>query len=238
MILRPYQERFINNIAAKLRIHRKVVAQLATGGGKTVCFSAICVRFCAKSSQDILILVHREELLLQASKAIKQPTQQVVAGMRTIPPARVYVAMVESAYKRLHQFTNIGMVIVDECHRSIYGLWRGVIEYFDAHIIGLTATPTKQTLGFFQQNLVSEYTFPQSVADKVNVDFEVYRIRTKISEKGATIEAGTVVPVLDKRTREQRLLELDNDIPYTSNELDRSVVSKRTRVKPPNLSKR
>jgi type I restriction enzyme R subunit len=118
------------------------------------------------------------------------------------------------------------LVIVDECHRSIYGLWRGVIEYFDAHVVGLTATPTKQTLGFFQQNLVSEYTFPQSVADKVNVDFEVYRIKTKISEKGATIEAGTVVPVLDKRTREQRLLELDNDVPYTANELDRSVVSK------------
>ncbi len=118
------------------------------------------------------------------------------------------------------------LVIVDECHRSIYGLWRGVIEYFDAHVIGLTATPTKQTLGFFQQNLVSEYTFPQSVADKVNVDFEVYRIKTKISEKGATIEAGTVVPVLDKRTRDQRLLELDNDVPYTANELDRSVVSK------------
>jgi type I restriction enzyme R subunit len=118
------------------------------------------------------------------------------------------------------------LVIVDECHRSIYGLWRGVIEYFDAHVVGLTATPTKQTLGFFQQNLVSEYTFPQSVADKVNVDFEVYRIKTKISEKGATIEAGTVVPVLDKRTREQRLLELDTDVPYTANELDRSVVSK------------
>ena len=118
------------------------------------------------------------------------------------------------------------LVIVDECHRSIYGLWRGVIEYFDAHVVGLTATPTKQTLGFFQQNLVSEYTFPQSVADKVNVDFEVYRIKTKISEKGATIEAGTVVPVLDKRTREQRLLELDSDIPYSASELDRSVVSK------------
>lgn len=118
------------------------------------------------------------------------------------------------------------LVIVDECHRSIYGLWRGVIEYFDAHVVGLTATPTKQTLGFFQQNLVSEYTFPQSVADKVNVDFEVYRIKTEISEKGATIDAGTVVPVLDKRTREQRLLELDNDVPYSASELDRSVVSK------------
>ncbi len=118
------------------------------------------------------------------------------------------------------------LVIVDECHRSIYGLWRGVIEYFDAHIVGLTATPTKQTLGFFQQNLVSEYTFPQSVADKVNVDFEVYRIRTMITEQGGLLDAGTVVPVMDKRTREQRLLELDDDVPYTASELDRSVVSK------------
>jgi type I restriction enzyme R subunit len=118
------------------------------------------------------------------------------------------------------------LVIVDECHRSIYGLWRGVIEYFDAHVVGLTATPTKQTLGFFQQNLVSEYTFPQSVADKVNVDFEVYRIKTKISEKGATIDAGTVVPVLDKRTRAQRFEALDEDVTYKPGELDRSVVSK------------
>ena len=50
------------------------------------------------------------------------------------------------------------VVIVDECHRSIYGLWRQVLEYFDAFIVGLTATPTKQTFGFFNQNLVMEYT--------------------------------------------------------------------------------
>lgn len=118
------------------------------------------------------------------------------------------------------------LVIVDECHRSIYGLWRGVIDYFDAHIIGLTATPTKQTIGFFNQNLVSEYTFEQSVADKVNVDFEVYRIKTQITEKGSQIDAGTVVPVMDKRTRAQRLEQLDEDVPYKPNELDRSVMSK------------
>jgi type I restriction enzyme R subunit len=118
------------------------------------------------------------------------------------------------------------LVIVDECHRSIYGVWRGVIEYFDAHIVGLTATPTKQTLGFFQQNLVSEYTFPQSVADKVNVDFDVYRIRTQITEEGGLIDAGSVVPVMNKKTREQRLRELEEDVPYAANELDRSVMSK------------
>ncbi|MCE9620834.1 MAG: DEAD/DEAH box helicase family protein [Actinomycetia bacterium] len=118
------------------------------------------------------------------------------------------------------------LVIVDECHRSIYGLWRGVIEYFDAHILGLTATPTKQTFGFFQQNLVSEYTYAQSVADGVNVDFDVYRIKTEITEKGSTIEAGTVVPIQDRRTRQQRLEELGEDLEYKPSELDRAVTSR------------
>lgn len=77
------------------------------------------------------------------------------------------------------------LVIVDEAHRSIYGVWRGVLEYFDAHIVGLTATPVKQTFGFFRQNLVSEYTYPESVADGVNVDFDVYRIETEITAPGA-----------------------------------------------------
>ena len=139
MTLRPYQERFIKNIAAKLVTTKRVVAQLATGGGKTVCFAAICDRFTARNTTDILILVHREELLHQASRAIALPTQPVVAGMRSIPQARVYVAMVETAYKRLHQFTNIGLVIVDECH---IGNFTKVIEHFSSqYIIGFTATP-------------------------------------------------------------------------------------------------
>ena len=117
------------------------------------------------------------------------------------------------------------LIIVDECHRSIYGLWRNVLEYFDAHIVGLTATPTKQTLGFFEQNLVSEYTYTQSVADGVNVDFTVYRIRTQVTEEGGVIEAGEIIPALDKRTREQRLEQLDQDLTYTPTDLDRAVVN-------------
>lgn len=117
------------------------------------------------------------------------------------------------------------LVIVDEAHRSIYGVWRGVLEYFDAHIIGLTATPGKQTFGFFKQNLVSEYTYPESVADGVNVDFDIYRIRTKISEQGSRIEAGTIVPKVDRRTREQRLETLDDDFDYSPTQLDRSVTA-------------
>ncbi len=76
------------------------------------------------------------------------------------------------------------IIITDECHRSIYNLWRGVLEYFDAHLVGLTATPSKQTLGFFNQNLVMEYSRQRAVADGVNVDGEVYRIRTRIGEGG------------------------------------------------------
>ncbi len=117
------------------------------------------------------------------------------------------------------------LVIVDEAHRSIYGVWRGVLEYFDAHIVGLTATPGKQTFAFFQQNLVSEYTYPQSVADRVNVDFDLYRIRTQISEQGATIEAGTIVPKVDRRTRVQRLEALDEALEYTDKQLDRAVTA-------------
>ncbi len=82
------------------------------------------------------------------------------------------------------------VVFVDECHRSIYSLWRQVLEYFDAYLIGLTATPSKQTFGFFNQNLVMEYGHEQAVADGVNVNYDVFRIRTAISEQGATIEAG------------------------------------------------
>ena len=117
------------------------------------------------------------------------------------------------------------LVIVDEAHRSIYGVWRGVLEYFDAHIVGLTATPGKQTFGFFRQNLVSEYTYPESVADGVNVDFDIYRIRTEISEQGSRIEAGTIVPKVDRQTRAQRLEALDDDLDYGAGQLDRSVTA-------------
>lgn len=117
------------------------------------------------------------------------------------------------------------LIIVDEAHRSIYGQWRGVLEYFDAHIVGLTATPGKQTFGFFKQNLVSEYTYPQSVADNVNVDFDIYRIETQISSQGSIIEAGTVVPKVDRRTRAQRYEALDEDLAYLPTQLDRAVTA-------------
>ncbi|NPA92848.1 MAG: DEAD/DEAH box helicase family protein [Chloroflexi bacterium] len=117
-------------------------------------------------------------------------------------------------------------IFIDECHRSIYNLWRQVLEYFDAYLIGLTATPSKHTFGFFNQNLVMEYTRQEAVADGVNVDGEVYRIRTRITEQGSTIEAGYVVPKRDRLTRQQRWEQLEEDLPYDPSALDRTVVSK------------
>ncbi|EPQ71784.1 type I restriction endonuclease subunit R [Mycobacterium marinum] len=134
-------------------------------------------------------------------------------------------APVSVAYSEALAPETFDLVIVDEAHRSIYGVWRGVLEYFDAHIVGLTATPGKQTFGFFKQNLVSDYTYPESVADGVNVDFDIYRIRTRISEQGSRIEAGTIVPKVDRRTREQRLEALDDDLDYTPGQLDRAVTA-------------
>ncbi len=116
-------------------------------------------------------------------------------------------------------------IITDECHRSIYHLWRQVLEYFDAFIIGLTATPSKQTLGFFNQNLVMEYSHERAVADGVNVGYEVYRIQTEITEKGSKVESGFYIDKRDKLTRKTRWELLDEDLEYAPNQLDRDVVA-------------
>jgi type I restriction enzyme R subunit len=115
------------------------------------------------------------------------------------------------------------LIIVDECHRSIYGNWRQVLEYFDAFLVGLTATPGNHTRGFFQQNVVSEYPFERSVADGVNVDFEVWRVRTEVGERGGTVPAGFVVPHRDRATRRQRFAALEDDLTYAPAQLNRAV---------------
>ena len=117
------------------------------------------------------------------------------------------------------------VIITDECHRSIYNLWRQVLEYFDGFIIGLTATPSKQTFGFFQQNLVMEYTHEQAVPDNMNVDFDTYRIRTQITDQGSTVDAGYYVDRRDRLTRKIRWEQLEEDLAYTPNQLDRDVVA-------------
>ncbi len=128
-------------------------------------------------------------------------------------------------YNPAYPIETFDVIITDECHRSIYNLWRQVLEYFDAFLIGLTATPSKQTFGFFQQNLVMEYNHRAAVADGVNVDYDVYQIRTEITQQGSSVDAGYFVDRRDRRTRKVRWEQLEEDLNYAPNQLDREVVA-------------
>jgi len=116
-------------------------------------------------------------------------------------------------------------IITDECHRSIYNLWRQVLEYFDASLIGLTATRSKQTFGFFKQNLVMEYGHEKAVADGVNVGSDIYRINTAITQAGSKVDAGFFVDKRDRQTRKVRWEQLDEVLTYDAAQLDRDVVA-------------
>ena len=176
----------------------------------------------------------RGRTLDSAAKVVVSTVQRLYAALRGVDMAEEadehggFEAQANAAprpigYSAAIPPESFDVVIVDECHRSIYGTWRGVLEYFDAFLVGLTATPGRHTRGFFRQNTVSEYPFERSVADGVNVDFEVWRVRTEVGERGGTVEAGLAVPHRDRATRRRRLAELEEDLPYAPAQLNRVV---------------
>ena len=116
-------------------------------------------------------------------------------------------------------------IVIDECHRSIYNLWKQVLDYFDAFYIGLTATPDKRTFGFFNENVVSEYRHEEAVADGVNVGFDTYLIETKITKDGSKLVAEQWVDKRDRLTRKMRWQQLDEEVIYNRKDLDRDVVN-------------
>ena len=116
-------------------------------------------------------------------------------------------------------------IVIDECHRSIYNLWKQVLEYFDAFEIGLTATPDKRTIGYFDQNLVSEYSHEMAIADGVNVGYDIFIIDTKISQQGAKIWKGEYVEHRERLTRKKRMELQDEDEVYSKQQLDKEVVN-------------
>ncbi|MEA2074330.1 MAG: type I restriction-modification enzyme R subunit C-terminal domain-containing protein [Euryarchaeota archaeon] len=116
-------------------------------------------------------------------------------------------------------------IVIDECHRSIYNLWQQVLDYFDAFLIGLTATPDKRTFGFFNENVVSEYSHEEAVADGVNVGYDVYTIETEISQHGAKLKAKEYVDKREKLSRKRRWEQLDEDVSYSKKDLDKDFVN-------------
>jgi type I restriction enzyme R subunit len=116
-------------------------------------------------------------------------------------------------------------IVIDECHRSIYNLWMQVLQYFDAFQVGLTATPDNRTFGYFNQNIVSEYTHEQAIADGVNVGFDVFLIETQITKQGGTIWQGEYVERREKLSRKKRWELQDENENYTGNQLDKEIVN-------------
>lgn len=120
------------------------------------------------------------------------------------------------------------LIIVDECHRSIYGKWKKVLDYFsEATVLGLTATPTPEAYAYFNKNVIEEYTYDDSVVDGVNVPPRVYRIITDITAHGGTIEKGTKITETSKRTGKSEIINAGTSVEYGASELDRSVVNKK-----------
>src|SRR5205809_198859 len=188
----------IRNLEKSLAANkRRALIQMATGSGKTYTAVNFVYRLIKlAAARRVLFLVDRGNL-----------------GDQTL--------------KEFQQFVtpDDGRKFTDECHRSIYNLWRQVLEYFDAYLIGLTATPSKQTIGFFNKNLVMEYGHEHAVTDNVNVPYDVYKIDTEITVAGSRVEKGFYVDKRDRLTRKVRWEQLDEDLAYQPNELDRAVVA-------------
>ena len=188
----------------------RALLQMATGAGKTFTAVIICYRLAKYANQ-------------QSGKELDDGADELscyeIDNSRLTKEPRVV------SYNPAIPIESFDFIIIDECHRSIYKLWRHVLEYCYAFLLGLTATPTKKTLGYFNQNLVAEYTYENAVIDKVNVVYDIYRIKTQKSASGDSIEAGTAEQVRDRLTKKQRLQVLDADKEYSKTDLDRSIIA-------------
>jgi type I restriction enzyme, R subunit len=168
---------------------------------------------CISTIQRMYSILKDEPLDEAAEEA--NPAERLVRGKTPLPV--VYNPKIPPEF--------FDFIIIDECHRSIYNLWRQVIEYFDAYLIGLTATPDNRTYGFFHKNVVSEYGHERAVADGVNVGNEVYVIDTQITRQGARIAAQQQVEKRERLTRQKRWERQDEDEQYAATRLDRDVVN-------------
>ena len=175
--------------------------------------------YVANDSQVCISTIQRMYSILRGEE-LDETAEQVNPAEMVQPKEPIPVAYNDKVPPEFFDF-----IIIDECHRSIYNLWRQVLEYFDAYLVGLTATPDNRTYGFFRKNVVSEYDHEQAVSDGVNVGNEVYVIDTEKSKHGGQLKAKQQVEKRERLTRHKRWEIQDEDVTYTARELDRSVVN-------------
>ncbi|MDZ4254304.1 MAG: type I restriction-modification enzyme R subunit C-terminal domain-containing protein [Sulfuritalea sp.] len=171
-----------------------------------------------KSARVVICTIQRMYSMLKGRELPEEEDEHSAEGVESL-----FAEAPPIDYNPAIPIESFDIVVTDEAHRSIYKLWRQVLDYFDAYLIGLTATPNKQTFGFFNQNLVMEYGHEQAVADGVNVNYDVYRIRTEVTEAGSKVEAGYWVQLMERDTRRRSDWQLDEDFDYDPAELDRAV---------------
>ena len=116
-------------------------------------------------------------------------------------------------------------IVIDECHRSIYNLWKQVLDYFDVFQIGLTATPDNRTFGYFNKNVASNYGYEKAVIDGVGVPYSVFSIETKITKNGSRIAMGENEDKRERLTRRKFWEAVDEDIEYSGKQLDKDIVN-------------
>jgi type I restriction enzyme R subunit len=177
-------------------------------------------QFIAKDAQVCISTIQRMYSILRGEPLEESLEEQNPAEQFTRPKEPLPVVYND---KISPEFFDV--IIIDECHRSIYNLWRQVLEYFDAYLVGLTATPDNRTFGFFRKNVVSEYDHEKAVADGVNVGNEVYVIETEKTRKGGEITAKQQVERRERSTRRKRWETQDEDETYTAKQLDRNIVN-------------
>ena len=135
------------------------------------------------ASKVVITTIQRLYAMLRGDEEFEEESEEGSMFESGSPATKDPVPVEYSARVPIETFD---FVVVDECHRSIYNVWRQVLDYFDAFTIGLTATPTPQTIGFFRNNVVQDYSHERAVADGANVGYSVYRIDTKIIQQGGT----------------------------------------------------
>ena len=175
--------------------------------------------FVAKDSQVCISTIQRMYSLLK-DREMDEAAEQINPAEMVQPKQPMPVVYNGKIPPEFFDF-----IIIDECHRSIYNLWRQVLEYFDAYLIGLTATPDNRTYGFFRKNVVSEYSHEQAVADGVNVGNEIYVIDTEKSKHGGQLRANQQVEKRERLTRRKRWEIQDEDVTYAAEHLDRDIVN-------------
>lgn len=198
-MLHPHQLEAVTNVAKSVVKHKRVVMQAATGFGKTVCFSYMAHSFVQKNSTDVLIVVHRDELLKQTieklSSFFKVRGQMIVAGMKHVPKSRVYVAMVESTIARIPE--NIGMVIIDECH--IANFFKLLDKFPNQYIVGCTATPISANKEKPLIKLYSDIVVTSQIQELIDKKYLVQNItyapkntvdRANLKKKGSDFDSG------------------------------------------------